>query len=567
MSARTRTIAAVLAIAGLAAALRLVWLTADPPSDRPVGIVWHDEGAWVHNARNKALWGNWRTDAWNPVFVTPVFTGLEYAAFRAFGVGTWQARVVPAASGLVAIAALGLGIAAVCGRGAGLAAAALLATNFFFVMWNRAALMESTMTAAMVAAWAAYAGAHAGRRTWGLAAGTAAIAAFFTKAAAAFFVAALVLDATTILALAAAPGLRRRLRMPAPDGQARAAARWTLAGVAAASVIALAVFVLPWWTEVRFYVWETSVTRKPDYTIRALIDRASWIPVLHDVFTRMWPVVVAAMVALVAIVGRWREASPPTRLLALWIVLGFAELVVHDSGNERRFVMLVPALIGLAVWLATRRPPPAEAHVEALPRWLVAPAVLCAAYVVVGSLLRLWDLPRIEAGQLAWIVRTSAAVAAGATVVWLAASRRLRPPLIPVRLARRLSLAGFVLVVAGDVGQYVDWARSRTDYNYRASQRIGALVSAGTLVHGKLANGLALENHIRPVFIGQGFGNYDDRLDRSDIRLLLTYVSPRLGYEGPVVLDVLADTPTYRILTTFPVQETPADDVAALIEK
>ena len=33
--------------------------------------------------------------------ITPVFTGLEYIAFRAFGVGTWQARTVPVASGLL----------------------------------------------------------------------------------------------------------------------------------------------------------------------------------------------------------------------------------------------------------------------------------------------------------------------------------------------------------------------------------------------------------------------------------------------------------------------------------
>jgi hypothetical protein len=39
----------------LAALLRGVWLTADPPTSPSVGIVWHDEGAWVHNARNKAL--------------------------------------------------------------------------------------------------------------------------------------------------------------------------------------------------------------------------------------------------------------------------------------------------------------------------------------------------------------------------------------------------------------------------------------------------------------------------------------------------------------------------------
>ena len=60
------------------ALLRGSWLTSDPPTHAATGIVWHDEGPWVHNARNRALWGTWRTDEWNPVFLTPVFTALEY---------------------------------------------------------------------------------------------------------------------------------------------------------------------------------------------------------------------------------------------------------------------------------------------------------------------------------------------------------------------------------------------------------------------------------------------------------------------------------------------------------
>ena len=58
------------------------------------------------------------------------------------------------------------------------------------------------------------------------------------------------------------------------------------------------------------------------------------------------------------------------------------------------------------------------------------------------------------------------------------------------------------------------------------------MVPAGTLVQGKLANGLALENRIRPLFVGNGFGNYADRLQRDDVRYILTYDLPRIGYES-----------------------------------
>src|SRR5512139_224780 len=139
-----RVLAGLVLALAVAAVLRGAWLTADPPTHATVGIVWHDEGPWVHNARNKALWGVWRTDEWNPVFIAPVFTALEYGAFRAFGVGTWQARTVPLASGLLAIVLLAAGLAAVAGHRAALIGGCLLATNYVFVMWNRAALMEST---------------------------------------------------------------------------------------------------------------------------------------------------------------------------------------------------------------------------------------------------------------------------------------------------------------------------------------------------------------------------------------------------------------------------------------
>ena len=90
----------------------------------------------------------------------------------------------------------------------------------------------------------------------------------------------------------------------------------------------------------------------------------------------------------------------------------------------------------------------------------------------------------------------------------------------------------------------------------------------GTLVHGKLANGLSLENSIRPVFVGRGFGNYEDRKQRDDVRYILTYVAPALGYEGPVILDVLLAYPKRAVIMTFDVAETTAGgDRAALFDK
>ena len=97
---------------------------------------------------------------------------------------------------------------------------------------------------------------------------------------------------------------------------------------------------------------------------------------------------------------------------------------------------------------------------------------------------------------------------------------------------------------------------------------LGTALPPETLVQGKLANGLALENRIRPIFIGHQFGNYADRKQRWDVRYILTYTDPELGYEGDQILDVLAAYPGWRTIMTFDVAETPSGhDKAALIEK
>ncbi len=536
------------------AGLRTLWLQADPPTTDTVGIVWHDEGAWVHNARNRALWGVWRTDEWNPVFIAPVFTALEYASFRAFGVGTWQARAVPAVSGLLAVLFVVVGLSAIAGPRAALIGGALASTNYALVMWNRAALMESTMTAAMTGAWAAYALAER-RPGWAGAAGLAAVLAWFTKAAAAFFVAALALDALV--------SLTRRAD--------RRAGILVLAALAGTAVVIGALFVLPHWAEYTFYNWQMTVTRKPEYSLGAFVDRATWLPVVHGLFSQMWPVTLLAAAGLVAITLRWPDARPSERLLVLWVLLGLAELVVHDSGNARRYVMFIPAFIVLASsWLAPRTAVPTPRDLT-WSQWLLTAAIIpLLAYIVIGSALRPWFLEAIEAGRLSGVVRLSAALA---LVVGVAAASRLSrlrqwlasPPSPAVAAAIVIGMSAWHLAT------FSVWARDRTELNYAASRALAAMVPPGTEVQGKLANGLSLENRIRPLFVGNGFGNYADRLQRDDVAYILTYDLPRLGYESAadtgLIQQILEQYPSRTVVGTFLVDETPGVDRAVLISK
>jgi len=552
----------------LSALLRGVFPAADPPWNPTVGIVWHDEGAWVHNARNKALFGAWSLDAWNPMYIAPVFTALEYAAFDLFGVGVRQARLVPAAAGLASVWLLALGVARLGGRRAGLIAAALLGTNYVYVMWNRAALMEGPAVAFMVASWYCYVRARS-QPVWAWAAGACALLAFFTKASAAFFVAALALDACVTLAVG-----RARLQVGAArrdaDGDPRPGAWHTLAALSVCGALALALFVLPNWTEYRFYNWQMSVLRKPSYDLKSLIDRVTWFPILHDVLTRMWFVLALGVAAALGLLARLRHAAAGERLLLLWLALGTTELILHDVGNERRFVVFIPALVGLASLALGRDRVVVHGSAAGTSRGralLALPVVLFASYVVAGALLRLAFLYEISPN-----VRLAAAVA----VIFTAAVYGTWPR-IPLALSRhgwtqKGACAVALLVSLGQVAQFVQWAAGRSYKNYHASIEVGRRVPPGTLVHGKLANGLALENGIRPIFVGRGFGNYDDRKTRDDVRYILTYVAPSVGYESqasqPVIAEVLDAYPGRTIIMTFDVAETATGhDRAALIDK
>ena len=564
-AADPRFAAALLCILTVAALLRGLFPAADPPTNTTSGIVWHDEGAWVHNARNKALFGAWSLDAWNPMYIAPVFTGLEYLSFRTFGVGVRQARLAPEVLGLLSVLLLALGVRRIAGSGAGLIAAALLATNYPYVMWNRAALMEGPMIAFLVGSWYCYvrAQSHAG---WGLLAGAFALLGFFTKAAAAFYAAALGVDALLVIAFHIAG-------RPVPEEQ-RKAAIVTLVGLVGASLIALALFVLPNWTEYRFYNWQMSVTRKPSYGLGALVDRASWFPILHDLFTRMWFSVTLGITAAAAVLATWRTASAGERLLVLWIGLGALELILHDVGNERRFVLFIPPLIALTAIVLGGGRALLPRTVAALPRGralIAAPIVLYGLYVIYGSIVR-----------IAWLYEVSpnvrlAAVLAGVTTIavyamWSRIVGILSTTVVPTRAAVTLTM----IIVTGHLVQYGQWAVGRTYENYEASRALGAVLPPGTLVHGKLANGLALENGIKPVFVGREFGNYEDRRRRDDVRYILTYIAPSVGYESqrknpvrnPVIQDVLDAYPNRTIIMTFDVAETATGhDRAALIDK
>src|SRR5262249_15981546 len=102
LSVAARAIALSLIV--LAIALRLIALRSDPYP----GLDWStamlsDEGFYITNARNVALFGHARTDEFNNMLLSPWLHYLQVGVFHAVGAGALQARLISVISSLLTL--------------------------------------------------------------------------------------------------------------------------------------------------------------------------------------------------------------------------------------------------------------------------------------------------------------------------------------------------------------------------------------------------------------------------------------------------------------------------------
>jgi hypothetical protein len=149
---KTRLPAALvlLLILALAAALRLQHIRADPPPNlvhltNSAGI-YFDEAMYAHNARNKALFGAWMTDDWNPLLYNAVLTGIYYLGFKFAGVSIVSVKVITIVFGLLGVLFLYLAVRRYLSASFALGIAFLLAIDFYWTMYNRIGLLENFST-------------------------------------------------------------------------------------------------------------------------------------------------------------------------------------------------------------------------------------------------------------------------------------------------------------------------------------------------------------------------------------------------------------------------------------
>jgi 4-amino-4-deoxy-L-arabinose transferase-like glycosyltransferase len=170
----------------IAAALLVVWFSGMSPRK----LQHPDEGRYAEIAREMAVSGDW---------VTPRLNGLKYfekppfqywvtaAAFNAFGVREWTARLAPALAGFLAVLIVGFTAARLDGSTTGVYAALVLAASVWHFGLSQLLTLDSVLSAWLAAALCAFLLAQRdglardAQRNWMLVAFAAAAGATLTK--------------------------------------------------------------------------------------------------------------------------------------------------------------------------------------------------------------------------------------------------------------------------------------------------------------------------------------------------------------------------------------------------
>ncbi len=146
--------------------LRLRVLDQDPPASMELHFVC-DEGWWVHNARNMALFDRWIVDDFNQsLLASPTFCLSVYKLYKLFGVSLASSRLASALSGLLCIPLFYLILVKLICRSSAALATSFLAIGFGFVTLNRLALIDSMAFLLALLSWLLI--ERLGDRVWGM---------------------------------------------------------------------------------------------------------------------------------------------------------------------------------------------------------------------------------------------------------------------------------------------------------------------------------------------------------------------------------------------------------------
>ncbi len=347
----------------LAVVLMIVLRTVALDSDAYPRLSWSsalltDEGFYIHDARNAALFGH-PTDQFSNALIMPLLSALQTQVFRAIGTGAVQARSVSVVLGLLTLPVLLDALRRAFGMRAALLGTLLLGLDHVSLLYSRLALMDTPAAFVLVCAfWAWARSGEAGegreRSVWLALCGS---------------LLGLCWSVRGLGALAfAAPALllgREAMRGSEEGGRGRSALAWLLAGLC----VSLAVYVLAWQLPHRaelarvnhYYLFEQMMPHGFFAFVRnwqtgLFGDNRGLMPYLF----RHQPI--QTCLVLVWIVGRAFpgegasversgidvKAVRSSDYLGLWMVVFWILMCSIGYAPSRYYVLFLPAMAGLA---------------------------------------------------------------------------------------------------------------------------------------------------------------------------------------------------------------------------
>lgn len=457
----------VLFLLFVALGLRLLHPKADPPSSLSwSGALLSDEGYWCHNAANKVLFDKWETDNFNPYLVSPVFTLFEYASFKTGGVDLIHVRLPNIIFGTLSILILYL-------ITQDWLAAILLTLNYIFVMYNRMALLETTVIFFLLLSLLTW------QKEKFTLSGVFLAVSILTKVTASFFIFVLLLQI-----LFFEEKKKKPLRF--------------LLGLALVILPFILVFVIPsysGWKEIQ----TIHVAKKFTHPLLHFKSLALF-------FTTHFGLVKIPFLYLLAFLGSLQVFSRVltkreifTRsetIVFLWLLIGALFLGFFPYQPPRYLLLIIPPMCVEASFTLRELKKQKSLYLKFVRNFFKMSLVFLGIFLspiyilnlILGSLL---GHRYIVGGWLILSVIISA-------LLILRGEMTLRR-----KFLKFVYLGGVTLIILNNGFQYLKWA-VRPEYSIlNASRKVKEIIGEKAILGGEISSTLSLENHVRAIpFLG-----------------------------------------------------------------
>lgn len=501
-------------------ATRLVHLGADPPVDlSPSGGLFGDEAALAHNARNKALFGTWVSDEWNPFIINPILTILEYFSFSLFGVGLRQIRLVTVTAVAVSFLLFWLALKKSSGRRVAFLALMLLGSNFLFMMYSRLGLNDTFLVLPMtltVFLWQR--GLH--RPSVLFFAGISSFACYITKASSLYFVIATFLALVfALLQKSAAEKCLRNLIRPLA---------FYLGGLGLSYLLWHVLFYSPLREEFAKISAQWFSLAMPIRLSRLWLNLRSLTFARYLTDTALEVIVVWAFLPLLvlSLLRSWKKARPMEIYVLFWLAGGYVALNGLNYRPPRYFVPLMPAfslLLALAfdrLWeFADRK---GKRWTRGTFAWLL---ILVPVYIVWMTILfrRLVDPISFLKIGLPVLVLAILFMLAWLTLAGFRLKAILSDRHATLKVFLRsavVALVAFSLYVSGSL--YFCWLSDPKYTVIETSKDLGKILD-NAYIAGLWSPLATIENRHRALYLGKNWFNFENTFDRYPVTHLFLW--------------------------------------------